>query len=94
MEVGYADLPRQQRINLAVGTFATLLGNVYLLRHLLAVTTTDLELAVGACKEYISVEEFSPRTSGRSEKLCYNIGTLYHRGRGAEKFKHACSKVV
>ena len=65
VHTAYADLPIEYRNTMLVDTFTSTIGNAYLQRHLLAVPTPTLELAVAAGNEYLQIQPVGNRGSGR-----------------------------
>ena len=56
VELAYADLPRECKLEMCIDKFTNTLGNAYLQRHLLAIPTPDLESAVRAGNEYLQIK--------------------------------------
>lgn len=55
VELAFADLPAQNRREMALETFCSSLGNSYLQRHLLAVGARDIAAAVTAGNEFLQI---------------------------------------
>ena len=58
--VAYAAFPGELRRTMSMDTFASTIGNGYLLRHLLAVPAETLEDAVRAGNEYLQIQTAKP----------------------------------
>ena len=58
--IAYEDLPPRHREQMALDTFHSSLGNAYLQRHLLAVPTPNLEMAVRAGNDYLQIKPTGP----------------------------------
>ena len=58
--IAYEDLPPRHREQMALDTFHSSLGNAYLQRHLLAIPTPNLEMAVRAGNDYLQIKPTGP----------------------------------
>jgi hypothetical protein len=63
--VAYADIPRCNQADMVVDIFCSTVGNAYLQRHLLAVTTPTLEDAVRAGNDFLQVKVYPAKPTVR-----------------------------